>query len=277
MTIVRGNFLVRGDIWFDEAPEKIPKVDVLYYYYLPKPATNQGFECDEEYTLLLDLTQEQDKLWKNLKKDNRYKIRRAAEKDRVSYEFWERIDSFILEEFLNFHKRFTSQQGLKSLSKVAISRLRTYADAGVLNVSQVKSQEGNPLTWRVYYQGKNRVFPLHSASLRSSTDASYNQLVGRANRYHRWQDILRFKNLGVLLYDFGGWYANTTNQHLLNINNFKEEFGGELVRHFNWRHGITLKGKLFLRLRKLLVSPPSHEDVNSPNQVFPKLASETDH
>lgn len=275
MTIVRGKFLLRGDIWFDEKLEEIPNVDVLYYYYKPIPPPNPEVEFDEEYTMLLDLNQEQDELWKTIKKDNRYKISRAAEKDRVVYDFLERIDSEILNDFLNFHRRVTSQRGLKSLSKHAISRLRSYADAGVLNLSRVKSQDGNPLTWRVYYYSKNRIFPLHSASLRHSTDTSYNQMVGRANRYHRWQDILNFKNLGVLIYDLGGLYANTPDRHLLNINKFKEEFGGELVRQFNWRHGITIKGKLFLRLRKLLVSPPSNEPANSSNRVSPEPVSST--
>ena len=103
MTIVRGKFLLRGDIWFDEKLEEIPNVDVLYYYYKPIPPPNPEVEFDEEYTMLLDLNQEQDELWKTIKKDNRYKISRAAEKDRVVYDFLERIDSEILNDFLNFH------------------------------------------------------------------------------------------------------------------------------------------------------------------------------
>jgi hypothetical protein len=76
-------------------------------------------------------------------------------------------------------------------------------------------------------------------------------MVGRANRYHHWQDIVKFKNLGIATYDLGGWYADTTDPAKININKFKEEFGGELVKHFNCRHGITTKGKLFLLLRKI--------------------------
>jgi hypothetical protein len=267
MTIIRGKFLIRGDIWFDEKPEKIPDVDVLYYYYQPIPPPNPEVEFDEEYTMLLDLTQEQDQLWKIIHKNNRHKISRAAEKDRVIYEFLEQIDVENINNFVNFHTRVTSQRGLKSLSKQAIFRLRDYADAGVLKLSHVKSQDGNSLTWRVYYYSKNRTFPLHSASDRHNQDTPYNQMIGRANRYHRWRDILEFKSLGVLLYDLGGLYTSTTDRHLLNINDFKQELGGEVVKQFNWRYGLTLKGKLFLLLRKLLVSPPSHEQMDSSNRV----------
>lgn len=116
------------------------------------------------------------------------------------------------------------------MSSLEISRLKSYADAGVLNISHVKSIKGDSLNWRAYYYNENRVFPLLSGLIRSSTDTSYNQMLGRANRYHRWQDILKFKKLGVLLYDFAGLYTDTTNQKLLNINRFKEGFGGEIVR-----------------------------------------------
>lgn len=253
MTIVRGKYLLRGDIWFDEKPEDLPHVDVLYYYCQWEPPSIEGIEFDEGYTLLIALTKAEDELWKNIKKENRKKIRRAAEKDQVIYEFWNCVDSDILNNFFDFYNRFASQRGLKKLSKLEISRLTSYADAGVLTVSHTKSKEGNSLSWRTHYFSKNRVFPLRGALIRHNTDAAYNQMLGRANRYHRWQDILQFKNLGVLTYDFGGLHIGTTNEKQLNINSFKEGFGGEIVKQFNWRQGISIKGKLFLRLRKLLV------------------------
>jgi hypothetical protein len=255
MTIlVRGKkFFLRGDIWFDCEPEETPNVDVLYYYYQQIPPSIPGIESDEEYTLLIDLTKTQDELWKNLSKNTRHKIRQASNKDRFVYEFWDRVDSNVLNDFSDFYSRFASQQGLAKWSGLEISRLKSYADAGVLNFSHVKTKEGNSLIWRVYYRGEKRVVSLHSALIRNSTDASYNQMLGRANRYDRWQDILTFKNLGVLIYDLGGWYANTTDPKLLNINKFKESFGGKLVRNFNCRQGITAKGKLFLLSRKILL------------------------
>jgi hypothetical protein len=259
MAIVRGKFFLRGDIWFDDGPEEIPNVDVLYYYYQQRPPSIPGLEFNEEYTIVIDLTKDRDELWKTISRENRYKIRRAAEKDEIVYEFWERVDPDLLNNFFDFHAQFTASQGLKKLGR---SRLIGYADAGVLNVSHTKSKEGDPLNWHIYYRGKNRVFMLHSASIRSSTNTSYNQMLGRANRYHRWQDLLTFKNLGILIYDLGGWQAKTTDEKLLNINKFKEEFGGKVVRNFNCRQGITLKGKLFLLLRKIglsLLYPSRHK------------------
>jgi hypothetical protein len=267
MIIVRGNFFLRGDIWFDDEPEEIPNVDVLYYYYQQIPPSILGLEINEEYTRLIDLTKDRDELWKTINRENRYKIRRAAEKDEVIYEFWESVDADLLNNFFNFHAQFTASHGLKKLGR---SRLIKYADEGVLNFSRTKSKEGNPLNWHIYYRGRNRVFMLHSASIKHSTNTSYNQMLGRVNRYHRWQDILTFKNLGILFYDLGGWYTNTTDEKLLNINKFKEEFGGKVVRNFNCRQGITLKGKLFLLLRKIglsLTYPSRHQTDNATVQA----------
>lgn len=273
MAVIRGKFLLREDIWFDEKPANIPQVDVVYYYYQATPPVIPEIEFDEEYTLLLDLQQEQSKIWENIKRENRYKIRKAVKKDELIHEYWNKINFDVINCFWDFYNQFALQQGLKKLKKIEIERLVSYAKSGVLHLSRVTSKDGKTLAWRAYYYNKNRVINLHSASLKNYLDPSYNQMIGRANRYHCWQDILKFKSLGALLYDFGGLYVNTANQHLLNINQFKEEFAGEVVRTFNWRQGVTLKGKLFLQLRKILVSSPSHESTNSLHRLSPEFVN----
>lgn len=74
MAIVRGKFLLRVDIWFEGHPEKIPKVDVVYYYSQGKPPFFQGIKFDEIYTLLLDLTKSEDELWQDINKNYRKKL-----------------------------------------------------------------------------------------------------------------------------------------------------------------------------------------------------------
>ncbi len=258
ITVVRKDkFLLRGDIWFDGEPEEIANgVDVLYYYYQTTKPPTQNIEFDEEYTILLDLTKEQDEIWKNLSKNNRYEIRRASQKDQVIYELLDDINSNVINIYFDFYDQFALQKGLRKLSKSDRARLISYANAGVLRLSHVKLKDGNTLTWHAYCCSKNRVFLLHSASIKNPNNTAYQSLLGRANRYHHWQDIVKFKNLGVSLYDFGHFHAGTTDYKLLNLDQFKEGFGGQIFKHFNWRHGITINGKLFLRLRKILVFRP---------------------
>jgi lipid II:glycine glycyltransferase (peptidoglycan interpeptide bridge formation enzyme) len=75
-------------------------------------------------------------------------------------------------------------------------------------------------------------------------------MLGRANRYHHWEDMLRFKKSGISVYDFGGWYVGDTDQEKLRINDFKNKFGGQIVKNFNCNYCINIKGSLYLHLVK---------------------------
>ncbi|MDF5706258.1 MAG: hypothetical protein PUP90_00930 [Nostoc sp. S4] len=247
MLIITKKFIFSvGEVWFDEETRELQNVDVLHYRQWMQPI--QGSQSDEFYTRLIDLTKSHNQLWENISSNDRYKIRRAEQKDQVIYEYWESIDSNILNDFSNFYDLFASQKGLTKINRI---QLQNRVDAGVIDISRVKLKDGDSLVWHVYYRNKNRVRLLHSASLKNNNDTSYQSILGRANRYHHWQDILRFKNLGISSYDFGGWYTGNTDREKLGINEFKEKFGGEVVKNFNCVNGITWKGKLYLHILKI--------------------------
>ncbi|MGF1988224.1 MAG: hypothetical protein RMY62_010210 [Nostoc sp. ZfuVER08] len=252
MLIVTKKFIFSvGEVWFDENREALNNVDVVHYRQLLHPI--KGGQCDEFYTRLIDLTKNQDELWETISSNDRYKIRRAEQKDQVIYEYWKKIDSDILNEFSDFYDSFADQKGLTKINRI---QLQNRADAGVIDISRVKLKDGESLVWHVYYRTQNRVRLLHSASLKNNNNTTYQSILGRANRYHHWQDIVRFKNLGIVTYDFGGWYTGNTDREKLGINQFKEKFGGEVVKNFNCVYGITLKGKLYLHLLNIYTRLP---------------------
>ncbi|RCJ37357.1 hypothetical protein A6770_14615 [Nostoc minutum NIES-26] len=238
-----------GEVWFDEEPKELNNVDVIYYKQWKYPIV--GAQSNEVQTRLIDLTKSQQELWQNISSNDRYKIRRAEQKDEIAYEYWDNVNSDLLNRFSDFYDLFATQKGLVKIDR---SWLRKRADAGLIDISHVKLKDGSPLVWHVYYVHKNRAFLLHSASIKNSENTSYQSLIGRANRYHHWQDILRFKNSGIGIYDFGGWYTGNTDRQKLGINEFKEKFGGEVVKNFNCINGITIKGKLYLHLLKIYMS-----------------------
>lgn len=250
MNVFREKSVLIEEIWFDEEPKLNSQVDVLHYIERTQPIP--GIQFKEFHTMIVDLTQDRDELWNNLGKDNRYKIRRAEQRDDFSYLHWSQnsLDENILNQFFEFHDRFTALQGLKNISR---ARIRSFAESGILDLSLIQSPEGNPLVWHAHCCIQERVCFFYGASLKNPNDTTYQSLLGRANRYHHWQDMLRFKHLGVLTYDFGGWYAGNNDKKLLNINKFKEEFGGDVVKNFRSLHGLTLKGKLCVSLYKMLM------------------------
>jgi hypothetical protein len=250
MVLIRKGAVSIGEVWFDEELENPPKVDVLYYIERTEPLQDAAF--DEFYTILIDLTQPQGQLWEQLGKNNRYKINRATQKDQVQYQSWyQDIPSSILSQFADCYNAIAPAQGLSLLK---LSQLRQYIQAGVLDISQTALNTGEPLVWHVHYRSSHRVRLLHSASNRSDKGNDQQSLIGRANRYHHWQDILRFKEAGITAYDFGGWYAGNTDQKKLGINRFKEEFGGNIIKNFNGSYGLTLKGKMYLNLKSIIKS-----------------------
>ncbi len=250
MLIVTKKFIFSvGEVWFDEDPPELGNVDVLHYRQWIHPI--KGGQSDEFHTRLIDLTKSQDELWESISSNDRYKIRRAEQKDQAIYEYFEHIDSDIINEVSDFYDSFASQKGLSNINR---NQLQNRVNAGAIDISRIKLQNGESLIWHVYYRSNHRVRLLHSASLKNNTDTSYQSILGRANRYHHWQDIVRFKNLGISVYDFGGWYTGNTDQEKLGINQFKEKFGGEIVKNFNCINGITLKGKLYLYLLNIYMS-----------------------
>ena len=110
------------------------------------------------------------------------------------------------------------------------------------------------MVWHAYLRSNHRATLLYSASLFRKFDSSaLRNKMGRANRFQHWQDIQRFKAEGVSVYDFGGWYEGNRDQERLRINRFKEEFGGEIVKNYICERALTVKAKVFLRVRRLLL------------------------
>ena len=199
--------------------------------------------------MVMDLTKDADALLAAMNQSTRHQIKRAAEKDDLSYEYCGESTPSLIAQFCDFYDHFAAQKGLARLNR---KQMQQYADGGALGLSRMKTRDEETLVWHSYYCCPDRVRGLYTAShFRDSGDAETKRLVGRANRYHVWCDMLKFKADGVSTYDLGGWYNGSEDEAKLRINEFKHGFGGTIVREFNCEYGVTLKGKLYLRMRTI--------------------------
>ena len=242
------NILV-GEVWFDEELSGSNDVDVIFYRQRSRPL--DGVQFENFSTIIIDLTKDEDELWSKVHKNDRYKIRRAAEKDQVSYHLFDpaSIDVAMIDEFADFYDQFADWKGLTRLRR---NRLKGYAASNSLYFSKLQTNDGELLGWHSYVQVESRVRVLQAASIRgASSEGNYKSMLGRANRLHYWKDIVEFKKLGIETFDFGGWYAGDSDQELLAINQFKEKFGGDIVVAVNFSRPITLKGRLYVTLRNI--------------------------
>ena len=239
MVTLKRKFITVGELWFDEQPDTTP-VDLLLYYHWSQPGREAYSR--EFYSIEIPLTPAPEQLLGAMKKDTRYEITRAG-KDALTVDFWTEPDEATLDSFCTFFDAFAASRGLSSANRPWLSE---YARAGQLTLS-CASLEGVPLVWHSYYRGPRWARLLMSASdFRSNPDKAFRNLVGRANRFLHWNDMLQFKDSGVDFYDLGGWYEGSEDQQKLRINQFKEEFGGAVNKRYYSMHPVTLKGQMFL-------------------------------
>lgn len=230
-----------AELWFNEEPDQL-RFDIVRYFQRSAPLS-QG-KWTSFFTILVDLRQSTNVLLDNMTKDTRYEIRRADSRDRLTYHIWMPADHECLARFASFYSEYSAQ---KEPIQKGHGRLTELARMNALVLSEIRDESGESLVWHAYYFTKDRVRLLHSASfLRNTDDSARKSMLGRANRFHHWRDILAFAERSVLFYDFGGWYEGKTDAKRLNINRFKEEFGGKVVVDYNGQVGITLAGKAAL-------------------------------
>ena len=234
------------ECWDDEEPDS-HDVDLVRRFQQSRSIC--GMFCREFYTILIDLQQDQAMLLARMKRDTRYDIRRAARENFV-YELYRGRDSGALNEFCDFYDEFAVRLRQPKLRRPWLFLL---AASDSLYFSRTREKGGETMVWHGYLRNKGRVTLLYSASQCTASSSVDRARIGRANRLQHWQDLLRFKDEQISLYDFGGWYEGNSDQKRLRINRFKEEFGGEIVKNYICERAVTWKGAAFLRLRQLLL------------------------
>jgi hypothetical protein len=251
MITYREKGLRTGVVCLDSEPGE-EKVDRLIFMHRSTPVP--GADCQELYTLFLDLNRSPETILQGMEKNTAYEIRRANDKDGVHCETLDIANPAVLDAFWDYFKQFSSIMGYVSSGETGRRWLRFLKEAGYLHLSMVKSPDDLPLAYHAYCHVGNRARLLHACSLHKAADDSATRaFVGRANRCLFWYDILRLKEAGHAIYDFGGWYAKTDNKQMLGVNKFKEGFGGVVVPVYTCNLGCTLKGRLALWARKKML------------------------
>lgn len=239
MLVWKTRNLTIAETWFEEPLPEDPQVDIVNYRQAPQPLEPAA---ENFYTLVTDLSPSEEIIFAQIHKHNREKIRRAEERDDLALEVDEKDDPAFLKAFLAFYGKFAEQKGLAPLSEEYLQLLK---NEGRLDLARVCTSDGDAIAYHANYTHRGRARLLHSAShFRNSNDSGFRNMVGRANRWLHWKALLRFKASGHACYDWGGWYEGTDDHARLNINRFKEGFGGERQLAYNGKLLLTAKAKV---------------------------------
>jgi hypothetical protein len=243
MIRIKGRGAVYGEFWHDEEPIGDPGVDIAMYRHRSAPIA--GARTVPVLSLVHDLSVEADAILSRFDKDCRYLVRRADEKDAPEMAFTVE-PAHRLEDFRAFYDAFASE---KSLKPCYWQWLVAASEAGQLALTSA-SLNGEALVWHAYLLSGTTAQLEYSASCFRNKAKDYRSLVGRANRWLHWKDLLRFKEMGFRKYDFGGLFEDESTPERAGINHFKKEFGGRQERMYNCTLPVTVKGRIWLLLRK---------------------------
>ncbi|MDB5280386.1 MAG: hypothetical protein JWR61_5341 [Ferruginibacter sp.] len=211
------SFLQIEECWFDGAITFKDLFSLKVIYHNKNSPSFWGIK-ETTHTLELDLEQEKEQILANFSKAYRQQIRKAEEEG-ITVESTSNI-----EEFVAFFNEFASKKGTYSTSRQRILEKKNY-----LQMSFAKHQN-SVIAAQSFLVDEDKKIIRHYQTANKRFDDSLNKnFVGYANKFLLVTNIMRFKEEGYKIFDFGGYAANTTDPSLLGINNYKLKFGGTVV------------------------------------------------
>lgn len=209
-------FLNIQESWFDGTINLKDLFSFKVVYHLK--SDRKMFAIKEiTHTLELDLLQEKEKIFSNFSKANRQQVRKAEE-DGITIDTNDDIDTFV--EFFN---DFASKKGTYATSRKSIIEKKDYL---VISFARYKT---DIIAAQSYLVDNDRKIVRHYQTANKRFDDNVNKnFVGQANKYLLVNNLLRFKDNGYKIFDFGGFVPNTKDESLMGINNYKLKFGGEI-------------------------------------------------
>jgi lipid II:glycine glycyltransferase (peptidoglycan interpeptide bridge formation enzyme) len=242
MIRIKGRGAVYAEVWYDEEPPRDSDVDIVLYHQRAAPIAGARFTSF--LSLVSDLSVKPSEITDPFSKEVRYEIRRAETRDRLSMDFIGDPES-RLDEFRAFYDVFAKQKALPPCNH---RWLIAACQARQLTLTSA-TQNGAALVWHAYVMTGNTARFQYSGSCFRHSKGDYRALVGRANRWLHWQDMLRLQEAGMRRYDWGGLFEDESVPGHAGVNAFKEGFGGRRETTYDCTVPITLVGRIWLPLR----------------------------
>jgi len=247
----RGGVLTIRSKWFSPRPAIADGIGLVRYVQSSWTRPCLGFVRRAFSTKLIDLSQSEEEIFAQFRKNTQYEIRRA-EREGVSCDF-----EVLPEEFADFYNCVAATAGWDRIrgaqldSAGANRRLTAARDAtGTLAVHSY-----------IVDPAQARVRLWHSAAIQAQEgSAERRNLVGRANRLLHFRDMLHFKQAGFALYDFGGYSTDANDRKKQAIARFKDSFGGRMVSETNFYSYGLYAGMLLLETLARLDRRPRAAD-----------------
>jgi hypothetical protein len=249
MIRLQGRAVVYGEVWFDEEPPARAGVDILVHRYRAVPVADA--RTLPLHSLRTDLAAPPEAIAARFEESCGRQIRRAERQDGLRYELFA-APADELQQFAAFYDVFARRKGLWLADRHWLTRA---AAAHQLALSCVSSG-GERIVWHAHIRARRTVQLTHSVSQFRDVNGEQRSMIGRANRWLHWHDMLAFKSEGAVHYDWGGMFVDESTPECAGINRFKRAFGGTPVLAYECTVPVTLRGRVWLAVRGALRRQP---------------------
>jgi hypothetical protein len=225
LEIDRNAFIFKlKDIWWSIEPYDIEGYDRISFHSCEKLINLPGFQREDFSTLIIDLNEPLETIWKKMDKSScRYAINKSI-KDGIKISKNTRY-----EEFLEMDQSFRKMKGLP-MDVVGFDILKRY---GTLFIAEY---DGELLGGQFYLNDKIHMRWLLGSSRRLEVNKEKATLIGNSNRLITWEAIKSAREMGITEFDLGGYYTGSDpSDPRTAINFFKKSFGGTLKRMYLYR------------------------------------------
>lgn len=238
--IVRKRLIFRKkEIWFADFPFDVKNYYRVDFRYCKNKVSIPGFKCEEQTTLIIDLTQSLDAVWNNMAKNCRYEINRAKKlgvKVKINQDY---------EKFCLINEQFRKKKGLAIYNENTQILKNNYT----LFISEWNHEI---LGGALFIEDKNNIRWLIGSSQRLDVDKKKASLIGSANRLVIWEAIKYAKDKEIKEFDFGGYYTGKEkDEQKEGINIFKKYFGGKLVTRYDYKKDYSVMYKIYKKVARL--------------------------
>lgn len=213
--------LVATQKWFFTRVNQFDCLKITIYKQLNiKSSTNNWFFVKKKsYTLHTDLTLANEEIVKKYSSTIRNEINRSEREECI----FNPLES--KENFISVYNDFAAQRGIAG---VTMNKLIEINNNLVITSCSINGIITSVHSYLIDPDSK-RVRLLHSGTQRFS-DVLDRNMIARSNKFLHFKDMLKFKEEGFEIYDWGGIAYETEDKGLQGINKFKESFGGKLVK-----------------------------------------------
>jgi lipid II:glycine glycyltransferase (peptidoglycan interpeptide bridge formation enzyme) len=230
-----------AEIWYSLQEPMDKKVDVLRCRYVPNLRKN-AFSVEKKYTLITDLSKSEEELFSLIRKNTRYEIKRARDKDTIKCSTFLERNEANREKLLQYIDFFNLFAASKRRTLIHPSEFDEFCGNGTLCI-RTAAKDSQILVMHSYIVSDGIARLYQSAShFRDNNDQEFKNLTGRANRLLHWDDIIFFKNQSLAYYDYGGVYAGNKDREKLAIAQFKLAFGGTKRQEYLYIVPVSLLG-----------------------------------